>query len=422
MADTAIAVTAGSGTNVDTRTEGTNGNHRQVIVLGDPATNAGVAPVDSSNGLSVTLTTAVPAGTNNIGDVDVASIAAGTNVVGKMRLVTATGDEITEDTDDSMQVTIVADDVGIGGGTQYATNSVAADPSTGTATIMERDDALSSLTPVEGDWVRMRGTAEGALWTQDFNSDALLSDTNDIAADTGTIASDTTSIDADTTTIAADTTSIDADTTTIASDTTSIDGKITACNTGAVVLTTGTASIGKLAANSGVDIGDVDILSIAAGDNNIGNVDIASALPAGTNAIGKLAANTGVDIGDVDVTSLANGAINGPAEPTIDSFTQVAINLDAGANQVLVSSAASKQVWVYSVAYTCSVAGTVSFQDEDDTAITGIMDHAANSGMGVGASGNFAMPIWKLDTDKDLEVDVTDAALDGWISYAIVSV
>mgnify|MGYP005817519615 CR=1 FL=1 len=77
-------------------------------------------------------------------------------------------------------------------------------------------------------------------------------------------------------------------------------------------LPAGSAAIGKLAANSGVDIGDVDILSIAAGDNNIGNVDIASALPAGSNAIGKLAANSGVDIGDVDVTSIipATGATN----------------------------------------------------------------------------------------------------------------
>lgn len=38
-------------------------------------------------------------------------------------------------------------------------------------------------------------------------------------------------------------------------------------------------------------------------------VDIVAALPAGTNAIGKLAANSGVDIGDVDVTSLAGGTI-----------------------------------------------------------------------------------------------------------------
>lgn len=55
MADSTIEVTAGSGTNVDTRTEGTNGHHRQVVVLGDPATNAGVAPVDATAGLKVDL-------------------------------------------------------------------------------------------------------------------------------------------------------------------------------------------------------------------------------------------------------------------------------------------------------------------------------------------------------------------------------
>lgn len=58
MADTAIAITAGTGTNIDTRTEATNGNHRQVVVLGDPSTNAGVAAVDATNGLSVNVTNA----------------------------------------------------------------------------------------------------------------------------------------------------------------------------------------------------------------------------------------------------------------------------------------------------------------------------------------------------------------------------
>lgn len=48
----------------------------------------------------------------------------------------------------------------------------------------------------------------------------------------------------------------------------------------AVVLGTGSAAIGKLAANTGVDIGDVDVTSISAGDNNIGNVDIVT-LPSG---------------------------------------------------------------------------------------------------------------------------------------------
>lgn len=37
-------------------------------------------------------------------------------------------------------------------------------------------------------------------------------------------------------------------------------------------------------------------------------VDVVASLPAGTNAIGKLAANSGVDIGDVDVTSISAGS------------------------------------------------------------------------------------------------------------------
>lgn len=53
MADSSIAVTPGTGANIDTRTEGTNSDHRQVVVIGDPATNAGVAPVDVTNGLAV---------------------------------------------------------------------------------------------------------------------------------------------------------------------------------------------------------------------------------------------------------------------------------------------------------------------------------------------------------------------------------
>lgn len=67
-------------------------------------------------------------------------------------------------------------------------------------------------------------------------------------------------------------TTIDADT-----------SKITACNTGAVVISSGTITT---------------VSSVTA---------IANALPAGTNAIGKLAANSGVDIGDVDVTSIVPG-------------------------------------------------------------------------------------------------------------------
>ena len=68
-----------------------------------------------------------------------------------------------------------------GGGTQYTEDVITANPQVGTATLIERDDVITTVTPAEGDWIGLRGSAEGALWVQDFNSDAILADTNTIA-------------------------------------------------------------------------------------------------------------------------------------------------------------------------------------------------------------------------------------------------
>jgi hypothetical protein len=57
-------------------------------------------------------------------------------------------------------------------------------------------------------------------------------------------------------------------------------------------------------------------------------VDIVGALPAGGNAIGKLAANSGVDIGDVDVTSVTPGttaAALGKAEDAVHATGDVGV-------------------------------------------------------------------------------------------------
>jgi hypothetical protein len=62
---------------------------------------------------------------------------------------------------------------------------------------------------------------------------------------------------------------------------------------------------GTPANTSGTD-GDYEFLQMSAG-RIWASATIDAALPAGTNAIGKLAANSGVDIGDVDVTSIIPG-------------------------------------------------------------------------------------------------------------------
>ena len=109
--------------------------------------------------------------------------------------------------------------------------------------------------------------------------------------------------------------------TTIDADTSSLAGCVSGTEVQVDVvasLPAGTNAIGKLAANSGVDIGDVDVTSlpsIPTGTNSIGTVGLNTGtnsigtvgLDSGTNAIGKLVANSGVDIGDVDVTSVIPG-------------------------------------------------------------------------------------------------------------------
>lgn len=57
MADSNVQLSPDStGKKMDTRTEATNSEHRQVMVIGDPSVNAGVAPVDATKGLAVDLT------------------------------------------------------------------------------------------------------------------------------------------------------------------------------------------------------------------------------------------------------------------------------------------------------------------------------------------------------------------------------
>jgi len=77
----------------------------------------------------------------------------------------------------------------------------------------------------------------------------------------------------------------------------------------AVVLGAGAAAIGKLAANSGVDIGDVDVLSIAAGANIIGKVGIDQTTPGTTNKVVASVASGGIASGAVATGALAAGSI-----------------------------------------------------------------------------------------------------------------
>lgn len=169
-------------------------------------------------------------------------------------------------------------------------------------------------------------------------------------------------------------------------------------------LPAGTAAIGKLVTNSGVDIGDVDILSIAAGDNNIGNVDIVTlpALVAGTANIGDVDVLTIAagdnNIGNVDIASAIPagtnliGAISASCETSIvyNGTTALtpkfaAIDAASSGDNTIVAAVASKKIRVLSVFLVASAAVTTRFESgAAGTALTGQMQ--------LGANGGFVLP------------------------------
>jgi hypothetical protein len=102
---------------------------------------------------------------------------------------------------------------------------------------------------------------------------------------------------------------------------------------------------------------------------------LTNALPAGTNAIGKLAANSGVDIGDVDVTSLpalvaGTAAIGKLLPPDVDvtAHTNYAkkyyTSAGAATDGIIWSPAAGKRWHITTITIQVSAAATVTLEDD----------------------------------------------------------
>lgn len=178
------------------RASGDVTNGMDVDVTRLPALPAGTNNIGDVDVLTLP---ALPAGSNNIGDVDVASIAAGDNNIGNVDVLTLPA--LVAGTANIGDVDVVSQIPGTGAtNLGKAIDAVGGATDTGVASLAIRDDALTALTPIDGDYVALRVDANGALW-------ASLS----------------------------------------------------------AALPAGTNAIGKLAANSGVDIGDVDVLSVVPG-------------------------------------------------------------------------------------------------------------------------------------------------------------
>ena len=220
----ASAYTSGTATVVFDAGWGTHAVHLAASsnAIGKLAPNSGVDIGD----VDVLSLPALPTGTNNIGDVDVLSIAAGDNNIGNVDIVTMPSVTIGTFPDNEpfnvAQINGVAPLMGNGvTGTGSQRVTVASDNTAFTVNIGTFPD----------------------------NEPINVAQMNGVAVTMGNGVSGT-----------------GVQRVTIASDST---GQVAVASIAA-----GTNAIGKLAANSGVDIGDVDVTSISAGTNAIGNVGL----------------------------------------------------------------------------------------------------------------------------------------------------
>ena len=242
---------------------------------------------------------------------------------------------------------------GGGGGTQYQVDAAAGGTDTGTLALVVRDDALATLTPADGDYTQLRTTSVGRLWTSTVIDSAIPAGNNNIGdVDVATIAAGNNNIgDVDVASIAAGNNNIgDVDVAssalptgaaTSANQTTQITALQLIDNLPLVddaAFTFGTSSVAGLgcaASADTMDAGDIglaicgtnrqlDVEAIQSGTWNIGTVTtvttvsavtaISNALPAGNNNIGDVDVATiaagNNNIGDVDIASIAAGNNN----------------------------------------------------------------------------------------------------------------
>lgn len=210
------------------------------------------------------------------------------------------------------------------------------------------------------------------------------------------------------------------------------------------VIEAGSAAIGKLAANSGVDIGDVDITSIAAGDNNIGNVDIVSGTittvstvtALGTGTTGPMKAeDVGHTTGDMGFPAwgVRTDVPNAVGAGTTGDYSFLATDMAGGIRTALYetdfavlgtkhvkkyytnagavtdgivwSPAAGTRWYVTDIFINVSAAATITLEDDKaggDEAVWK-MEAAANSGW----SHHFGTPLFSGEDAADLLITTT---------------
>lgn len=290
--------------------------------------STGVLSVDDNGGaLTVdgTVTANLAAGTNNIGDVDIISLPASTNTL-----------EVVGD---------AAHDA-----------AVAGNPLLLGAEAKDQDGAaLPNAVSAEGDAVRLAASLSGVLYvmpvTEDGSAAATVNVNSHAVTNAGTFAVQDATAQASLS---------------VLEDWDETDRAKVNLIAGQAGITAGAGAVGASTPRVTLASDDPAVASLATLDNAISGsemqVDVVAALPAGTNAIGKLAANSGVDIGDVDVTSIVLPLGGGKTV-----LTAVGAPSSSGDNTVISAPGAGA---IYVFGYALQATGTVNGKFTDGAAGT----------------------------------------------------
>lgn len=383
------ADTGNISTKIDTIAGAVSGTEMQVDVLTMPtttvqATNLDIRDIDAATD-DITIH-------GDVGVVDQLDLTNSNPLV--TAVVDANGDQITS----------------FGGGTQYTEADTDASI-TGTAMMME--GAGNALVPAQGT------TTDGLL--------VNLGSNNDVTVTSGTITTITNPVTVTATNLDVQSGGVDlatsAQAAAIQTAVETIDNAISGSEMQVDVvgaLPAGTNAIGKLAANSGVDIGDVDVTSVIAGTGatNLGKAEDAGHTTGDTGVyvlgVRNDTPNTALTNTDADYGSFAiskTGATR--VAPIEEDFAALGSNhvkkyyTNAGAvtDGIVWSPAAGKRWYITSIFINVSAAATVTLEDDKaggDEAIWKA-ELAANSGW----SSSFPVPWFSGEDAADLIVTTT---------------
>jgi hypothetical protein len=255
--------------------------------------NGGSLTIDGSVG----LTGAIPAGTNNIGDVDIASIAAGDNTVGRVKLTDGTTvvDVFDYTNANPMAVRLTdtnGDYVAAGAGTQYTEDSASTADPVGGMNIARRRDTLSGTeVSADGDNIAMNATGKGELYVKHVDTIPVTDNGGTLSVDDG---AGSLTIDGSVGLLAGTNNIGDVDVLTVPAPLNLTGGGVEASALRVTLASdsTGVLSVDDNGASLSVDdnggsltVDGTVTANLAAGTNNIGDVDVLT-VPAPLNVTG----------------------------------------------------------------------------------------------------------------------------------------